>query len=166
MWNQQNPRDQKPTRCSAYLRCMRVVSIALLLLPTARPHAQTIYRCGDEYSTSAICAGGRSALISTPSESHTPAHDKTSSVTQDLREAEALEKIRLRSESRVVQNAPAQMMSTFQNTPAGSTDASAADIRHSNRYTRRLQSPYFTAKDPNAPPKKKGIAKTLPPVAN
>jgi len=166
MQNQQKPRGQNPTRSSACLRWLRILSIGLLLLPHARLHAEAIYRCGDEYSSSAICADGRSAEIRTHVEPLIGSKDKTSSPAHDLREAEALEKTRLRSESRALQHAPAPMSYTQQNNSTGTAETPVTGVRHGGRQTRRLQSPYFTAKDPNALPKKKGSTKALPPVSN
>ena len=166
MQNQQKPRDQNPTRSSACLRWWRFLSIGLLLLPHARLHAEPIYRCGNEYSSSAICADERSAEIRTHAEPLIGSKDKTSSQAHDLREAEALEKTRLRSESRALQHAPAPISYTQQNNATITTEATVTDVRHGGRHTRRLQSPYFTAKDPNALPKKKGSTKALPPASN
>lgn len=167
MPNQPKSKGQKPTRFSVHQGSMHIASLSIvLLLPIAQPQAETIYRCGDDYSTSPICADGRSTAIRTPSESHTTERDKTSTAAHDLREANALEKNRLRLESRASLRAPAQAMGTHQNIQLSEPDAPAADVRHNGRYTRRLQSPYFTAKDLNSPPKKKSSAKTLPPVAN
>jgi hypothetical protein len=162
----QHPKDLKPTRVSVRLPSLRYVWMGLLILTSADARTETIFRCGDNYSPSALCADGRSAVIQTPTETHVTLHDKTSTATRDQREADALEKARLSAEHRAMQNASAQIMGTYPNNAVSHTDVPAADVRQNGRYARRLHSPYFTAKDPNAPPKKKSSVKTLPPGGN
>jgi hypothetical protein len=58
------------------------------------------------------------------------------------------------------------MIDTRQNLTPNSTDDTATNPHPKGLRHRRSQSPYFTAKDPNTPPKKKGNAKALPPPAN
>jgi hypothetical protein len=166
MRKKRNTRDQTLSRFFAGLQFIEYISLGLALLTSSHLKAETVYRCGDDYSTSAKCADGRSAEIKTHAEVRTSAHDSTSSATRDLHDAEALEKNRLRSEKQTAQSVPPRMMDTRQNLTSSNTDDNATNLHPKGLRHRRPQSPYFTAKDPNTPPKKKGNAKALPPAAN
>jgi hypothetical protein len=166
MRKKRNTRDQTLSRFFAKHRFIEYISVCLTLLTSTHLQAETVYRCGDDYSTSAKCADGRLAEIKTHAEVRTPAHDSTSSAARDLRDAEALEKNRLRSEKQTVQSVPPRMMDTRQNLTTSNTDETSTNLHPRGLRHRRPQSPYFTAKDPNTPPKKKGNAKALPPAAN
>jgi hypothetical protein len=113
-----------------------------------------------------MCTKGHPAEIRPHAELRTSGYDSVSATTRDLREAEALEKTRIRSEKQVMQSTSVRPIDMHQNLPMGNADEPATNPRRAGRHTRKLQSPYFTAKDPNAPPKKKGNAKALPPVTN
>jgi hypothetical protein len=159
-------KKQTLSRFIASHRFIAYLSISVGLITLGSVEAETVYRCGDEYSTSAMCADGPSAEIKTHAEVRTPTHDGTSPAARDLRDAEALEKNRLRSEKQAAQSIPPRMMDMRQNLTASNIDETATNLYPRGLRHRRPQSPYFTAKDPNTPPKKKGNAKALPPAAN
>ena len=163
MREKRNIRDQTLSR---FFARHQYISVCITLLTSTHLQAETVYRCGDNYSSSAMCADGRSAEIKTHAEVRTPTHDSISSAARDLHDAEALEKNRLRSEKQTAQNVPPRLMDTRQNLTASNTDETATNLRPRGIRNHRPHSPYFTAKDPNTPPKKKGNAKALPPAAN
>ena len=166
MQKKQKPRDQTPTRFFTNRLLIQYASVCLTFFTCLHLGAETVYRCGDQYSTSAICADARSAEIKTHTDTHASSRDTASPAARDLREAEALEKSRIRSERQATQSVPARMMDTRQNLQPSNADEIATTVRPRGLRNRRLQSPYFTAKDPNAEPKKKGNAKALPSAEN
>ncbi len=125
--------------------------------------AANIYRCGDAYSTSDLCANGHAVEINTHTNPRYNALQPTSPAVTELREAEALERKRLASENRVVKQNPPRVIVTSPSAHGFSANTAPTTQTQSTVRGRRPQQ-YFTAKDPKAPPKKKGNVQTLPPA--
>ena len=126
-------------------------------------NAASIYRCGNTYSTSDMCANGHAVEINTHTNPHYNALQPTSPAVTELREAEALERKRLASENRVVKQNPPRVIVTSPS--AHGLSANTAPTEQTQSMGRgRMPHQYFTAKDPHAPPKKKGNVQTLPPT--
>jgi hypothetical protein len=125
--------------------------------------AASIYRCGNTYSTSDLCANGHAVEINTHTNPHYNALQPTSPAVTELREAEALERKRLASENRVVKQNPPRVIVTSPS--AHGLSANTAPTEQTQSMGRgRMPHQYFKAKDPHAPPKKKGNVQTLPPT--
>ena len=124
--------------------------------------ADTAYRCGNAYSASNQCSHGVAAEVLPANALHIKGQGKANANT-DLREAQALEKQRLQAERQAAHTAAVRitaphMPTTSGNPPAPLHQRGEAKSQHSNK----RPSPYFTAVDPQAAPKKKGTAKTVP----
>ncbi len=148
---------------------------ALVLLAPALALADTAYRCGDAYGPSAQCANGPATPVKPIAELRTtgPGSDPTNTAAHDLREAQTLEKQRLHAEQQAAQqallqpiaNTPVQRNATkaghAEKAPLASshTDSVVRTKKSKAKHTRKAQSPYFTAVDPTAHPKKKSTAK-------
>ena len=129
-------------------------------------HADTVYRCGEAYSTSSQCAHDAATEVKPSSVLHTTAPVKSSTAPIDLREAQALEKQRLQAERQAAQSASIRL-STPNASPSiiTSHEPLAQSGKHKGKHARKAQSPYFTAVDPsakNAKLKKKSTAKAVP----
>jgi hypothetical protein len=124
--------------------------------------AASVYRCGNDYSTSALCAQGDAVVITPNAEPQTSGPRKASISSTDAHEADALEKRRLNAENRATRQNATRVIVTAPSKPAD-IDSVPRTEPHSASRRRPLKSPYFTAKDPNGPPKKKGNAMPLPP---
>lgn len=146
---------------------------ALVLLAPTRAWADTAYRCGDAYGPSAQCANGPAAPVKPTAELRTTGPDKTNAATHDLRDAQALEQHRLKAEQQAaqqtlmqpIQAAPVQLNTAKAgNTPlkANNTESTGKPTARKGKHARKAQSPYFTAVDPTATPKKKSTAKAVP----
>ena len=148
---------------------------ALMLLAPALALADTAYRCGDAYGPSAQCANGPATPIKPIAELRTtgPVPDPANTAAHDLREAQALEKQRLHAEQQAAQQT---LSASIQATPirlntakTGSTPLTTSNAENTakpaarkGQRARKAQSPYFTAVDPTARPKKKSTAKAAP----
>jgi len=144
-------------------RLTQHICFALCVVYTTQTHADTIYRCGESYSTSSQCGNTTATEVKPSSVLHTTGPEKNNSVTQDLREAQSLEKQRLQAERQATQSAPIRL-SMPPSAPASATsNASLTNLpkRH-GKHARKANSPYFTAVDPNAASKKKSTAKAVP----
>jgi hypothetical protein len=161
-------RDVGDTQTRWFIRLALTLS-AWCITPT---HADTVYRCGDAYSTSSQCANEAAIEIKPSSVLQTAGPDKGNAATRDLRDAQALEKQRLQAEQQAAQAAPIRL-----NTPSAPATASlpnsvihnelSANKGHrrekgKGKLARKPNSPYFTAVDPNAAPKKKSTVKAVP----
>ena len=131
-------------------------------------YADTVYRCGETYSTYSQCANGTATEVKPSSVLQTTGPDKGNTATRDLRDAQALEKQRLQAEQQAAQAAPIRL-----STPsAPSTNPSSSNVtqtepitkqgKRKGKQARKPSSPYFTAVDTTAAPKKKSTAKTVP----
>jgi hypothetical protein len=131
--------------------CLRPLSIL----------AETVYRCGESYSTSHQCANATATEVKPSSVLHTTAANNTN---HDAREAQALETQRRQAERQATHTAPAPI-NTQRASPTIATPSDTV-ANHQRKHTRKPTSPYFTAVDPNATHKKKNTAKAVPAVSN
>ena len=161
MLKKYNPKRLTATKCLAAL-----LGMAVLLSHTAL--ADPVYRCGEAYSTSSQCANGAATEVKPSTELHITGPDKANAAMRDLRDAQALEKKRLQAEQHTAQSAQIQL-STPSATSANSSSSSvtqnepiANKSMRKGKHARKPNSPYFTAVDPKAKPKKKSTAKTVP----
>ena len=153
-------------RCRSDLRRAQRLTLHIFFFLCAftptRPHADTIYRCGEAYSTSNQCGHTQAIEVKPSSELRPLGQDKHNTAAQDLRDAQALEKQRLQTERQAAQSAPTRLsMSSAApaNTP---NEAPANNTKRYGHHSRHLQSPYFTAVDPKATSQKKSTAKAVP----
>jgi hypothetical protein len=131
---------------------------AWCIMPT---HADTVYRCGEAYSTSSQCANATATEVKPSSVLHTTG--QTNNATSDLRDAQALEKQRLHAERQAVQTAPVRISTPHTPPPMlTSNEPLAPNGKRQGKHARKPNSPYFTAVDPTAAPKKKSTAKAVP----
>jgi hypothetical protein len=133
--------------------------------------ADTVYRCGEAYSTSSQCANGAATEVKPSSVLHTTGPDKGHAATRDLRDAQALEKQRLQAEQQANQAALIRLStpsapsatpnpsSVTHNEPSASKNNRREKGKGKN--ARKPNSAYFTAVDPTAAPKK-NTAKAVP----
>jgi hypothetical protein len=134
--------------------------------------ADTVYRCGEAYSSSSQCTNGAATEVKPSSALQAGGPDKGHAATRDLRDAQALEKQRLQAEQQAAQAAPIRL-----STPsAPSTNPSSSNVtqtepiskqgKRKGKQARKPNNPYFTAVDPTAAPKKKSTAKAVPASSN
>ena len=132
--------------------------LGMVVLLTHAAWADTVYRCGETYSTSSRCGDAAATEVKPSSVLHTTGPANTS---RDLSEAQALEKQRLQAERQAAQATPMRL-----NTPSPPPSSAPYDAqltsKRKGKYARKPNSPYFTAVDPNAAPKKKSTAKAVP----
>jgi hypothetical protein len=140
-------RDAGDTQTRWFIRLALTLS-AWCITPT---HADTVYRCGDAYSTSSQCANGAATEVKPSSVLQTAGPDKGNATTRDLRDAQALEKQRLQAERQAASPPPSNVT---HNEPLAN--------RGNRKHAGKPNSPYFTAVDPNAAPKKKSTVKAVP----
>jgi hypothetical protein len=131
---------------------------AWCIMPT---HADTVYRCGEAYSTSSQCANATATEVKPSSVLHTTG--QTNNATSDLREAQALEKQRLHAERQAVQTAPVRINTPHTPPPMlTSNEHLVPNGKRQGKHARKANTPYFTAVDLTAAPKKKSTAKAVP----
>jgi hypothetical protein len=165
MLTKHKPKGLRATKCFAALLGMA----ALLSHATL---ADTVYRCGEAYSSSNHCVSGAATEVKPNSVLQTAGPDKANAATRDLRDAHALEKQRLQAEQQAAQAAPIRLSAP--NAP--STNPSSSNVtqaepvtkqaKRKGKQARKPSSPYFTAVDPTAVPKKKSTAKAVPATSN
>ena len=150
------------------LRATKVLT-ALLGMAALLSHASladTVYRCGEAYSNSNHCTNATATEVKPSAVLHTTAPDPANAAMRDLRDAQALEKQRLQAEQQAAQAAPIRLNtpSAFSTKPspdsANQTDPIAR--KRKGKHAKKANSPYFTAVDPTAAPKKKSTAKAVP----
>jgi len=161
MLKKYNPKRLTATKCFTTL-----LGMAVLLSHTTL--ADTVYRCGEAYSTSSQCANGAATEVKPSTELHITGPDKANAAMRDLRDAQALEKERLKAEQHTAQSASIRLSAPR----ATSANASSSSVTHNEpianksmrkgKHARKPNSPYFTAVDPMAKPKKKSTAKAVP----
>lgn len=160
MQKQPNPKGALTTRF-----VIRLTGVALGLCTGHFSHswADTVYRCGEAYSASALCAHEPASQFKPQLVPSAASVEKTNIADDELKDAQVLEKRRLQSEREAIQSAPARL-----NAPSGSQSAATSDdhfplhASSKKKRTRKIQSPYFTAVAPNANPKKKSTAQAVP----
>jgi hypothetical protein len=138
---------------------IRLLCTVLIVTPG---WAASIYRCGNTYSASTVCAHGDAVEITPNAEPQSNGPRKTPTSLKDSQEADALERKRLNAENRASRQNATRVIVTAPNKTAD-IDTGPSTEPHSNSHRRQLKSPYFTAKDPNGPPKKKSNPTSLPP---
>ncbi len=160
------------TKTRWFIRLALTLS-ACCMTPT---HAETVYRCGEAYSTSSQCANGVATEVKPSSVLQTARPNNGSVATRDLLDAQALEKQRLEAEQLAAQAAPIRLStpsapsatpntsSVTHNEPNGSKNNRREKSQGKN--ARKPNSAYFTAVDPTAAPKKKNTAKAVPAGSN
>ena len=153
-------------RCRSEVRQAQRLTLHILFFLCAftptRAQADTIYRCGEAYSTSNQCGHTQAIEVKPGSVLRSPEQGKHNTAAQDLRDAQALEKQRLQAERQAAQSAPTRL-STPSAAPANSpNEAPANNTKRYGHHGRHLQSPYFTAVDPKATSQKKSTAKAVP----
>jgi hypothetical protein len=161
--------DVSDSRSSWFLSIALTLS-AWCITPT---HADTVYRCGEAYSTSNQCANGVATEVKPNSVLQTTGSDKGNTATRDLRDAQALEKQRLQAEQQAAQAAPIRLSAPSAAPLPSSVIHHEPSVNKGNRrekgkgkHARKPNNPYFTAVDPNAVPKKKSTAKAVPVSSN
>ena len=142
------------------------LGIASLLTHAAL--ADTVYRCGNAYSASPQCGHTTATEVKPSSVLDTTGADKRHTTQADLKEAQALEKQRRQAQQQAAQAAPVQL-STPSAPSASPPPSSVTHIepiantgKRKGKHARQTHSPYFTAVDPTAAPKKKSTAKAVP----
>ena len=146
----------------ALIRLKIIILVSITLTITASALAETVYRCGESYSTFAQCPSGPAAEVRASQGAPQTTPSKPSLATDDMRLAEDLEKKRLQAERQATQNTPNRFGAVAPNHPMPPLDAERAPISKPGKHTRQPTGPYFTAKDPTTPAKKKSNAKALP----
>jgi hypothetical protein len=155
----------RTTKCFAGLLAM-----AALLGHAA--FADTVYRCGETYSSSNQCAIGAAKEVKPSAVLPSTEPDKANTARRDLRDAQALEKQRLQAEHQAAQAAPIRLnvpsapsaAPSTSNVPLSEPSANKDKSRENGKgkHARKSNHPYFTAVDPTAVPKKKSTAKAVP----
>ncbi len=148
------------------LRATELVAVAICAVTalSQATKADTVYRCAEAYSTSSQCANGAATEVRPTSALHTTGSDAGHTATRDLRDAQALEKQRLQAERQATSAAPARLtpMATTASTPSAGVLPDYPPSKRKGKHIRNPNSPYFTAVDPNAAPKKRSTAKAVP----
>jgi hypothetical protein len=145
-------------------RCMALTGMlsgGLALLGPNPAAADTAYRCGNEYSPHVQCANGPATPTQTITELRITGQDKANP-NSDFREAQALEKQRLQAERQAAQTA-AVLVSTPSSPPTSVTqsDLLPQNGKRKRKHGIKKPSPFFTAVDPSALPKKKSTSKAV-----
>ena len=154
MRKQHKPKGLKPIDFLQILPLSGRLALTLsawCILPT---HAETVYRCGDQYSANPSCNGAAIPSISDARNAR-QAQTQTMQTLQAQQQADALEKNRLKAEQQTQRNA-AVMPTYNRDAMFSSTVDSAPPMPPSHGKHRKVASPYFTAKDntPKSPQKK------------
>ena len=159
MLKQLKPKELRATRCFT-------AALGMVALLSHASFADTVYRCGESYSTSSQCTHAAATEVKASVVLQTTGPDPTNAFTRDLRDAQALEKQRLQAEQQAVQTAPVRL-----NPPSGLSAKPSPDNasqpepiarKRKGKHAKKANNPYFTAVDPNAAPKKKNTAKAVP----
>ena len=160
MLRKPNPQAQRATE-------LFIAILGMAALFSRGALADTVYRCGEAYSTSSQCANGAATEVKPTSVQQATGPDKGHTATHDLREAQALEKQRLQAERQAAQAAPIRLGAPAANpAPSNGTHSEPLANHGKRKQARKPNSPYFTAVDPTASPKKKSTAKAVPASSN
>ena len=124
--------------------------VCLVFIGIGDSQAEAVYRCGNSYSRSSLCAQEAATEVSAHTEPRHQASTTKSIAANDQREADALEKKRLQAERLAAQNQPAHVVVA----PAQSQSVATSETLGQRQKHQKPQSPYFTAKDPHKPAKK------------
>jgi hypothetical protein len=155
--------DDAPTLNTPLFISLTFALSAWCIMPT---HADTVYRCGEAYSTSSQCGNTAATEVKPSSVLHATGQDKSNTATSDLRDAQALERQRLQAERQAAQTAPVRVSAPNTPQPIPTNNESLApNGKRQGKHARKPASLYFTAVA-NAAPKKKSTAKAVPPVSS
>lgn len=163
-----HPHQLHATRRTRSLSPQRLLAgfLTFLWLPTLSVMAQTVYRCGDQYSTHPSCSNGSAPSVHDPrSTEQQKNQDRLTHQTQA--EAQRLEKQRIKTEQAATRAVPPSVAawSTTDVSPHRETmDSNTLDAPHPHA-GRKKTGAYFTAKDRDKPSKKTSQPK-LKPKAN
>ncbi|WP_408598474.1 hypothetical protein [Limnohabitans sp.] len=126
-----------------------LVALLLWLTPFGA-RAQTVYRCGDQYSPTASCQNSTTPTVQdTRNAEQTKAQERLTLQTQ--RDAQALEKNRLQSERRASVHSPTVTPAWPQDRAVTQSSGAAPDTLAAPHHARSQKAnPYFTAKDGSA----------------
>ena len=156
--------DDAPTLNTPLFISLTFALSAWCIMPT---HADTVYHCGEAYSTSSQCGNTAATEVKPSSVLHATGQDKSNTATSDLRDAQALERQRLQAERQAAQTAPVRVSAPNTPQPIPTNNESLApNGKRQGKHARKPASPYFTAVDPNAAHKKKSTAKAVPAASN
>ena len=159
MLKQLKPKELRATRCFT-------AALGMVALLSHASFADTVYRCGESYSTSSQCTHATATEVKPSTVLHTTGPDPTNAFTRDLRDAQALEKQRLQAEQQAVQTASVRLntASTPSAKPSPDSVSQPESIarKRKGKHAKKANNPYFTAVDPTATPKKKSTAKAVP----
>ena len=159
----QNQKNQKGSAAARFFILLSWVALGLCTGHFSHSGADTVYRCGKTYSASAQCDHGPASELKPLATPHVTTVEKGNTPTDELIEAQALEKRRLQSESQAIQSAPARV--SVPSAPIGTVAHDPHLPQKPNdkkKRTKKTQSPYFTAVAPSATPKKKSTAQAVP----
>ncbi|WP_143474120.1 MULTISPECIES: hypothetical protein [unclassified Limnohabitans] len=141
-----HPRRLIPTQSRGITSSCLIAATLLWLIPPVT-RAQTVYRCGDQYSATALCQNSTApAVQDTRNAEQTKAQERLTLQTQ--REAQALEKNRLQSERRASVHSPAVTPAWPQDSALPQSSGTAPDTLAPPHHAHSQKvNPYFTAKD-------------------
>lgn len=149
--------SKQTPRCLSHLLPLKahLALAACVMQMFSSAHAQTVYRCGDQYSTHAQCskAAGTPLLEADHGGTAKAQHAQT---LQTQKEADALEKHRLQAERQALQGAMKAPLFAPDNAPP--PYAVMPEPVAKTQGKRRVASPYFSAKESGPP--NKAAAKT------
>ena len=157
-----HPRRLIPTQSRGITSSCLIAATLLWLVPPVT-RAQTVYRCGDQYSATASCQSGTApALQDTRNAEQAKAQERLTQQTQ--REAQALEKNRLQAERQASVNTPPATPTWPQDTSTANAATGPNTLTANPRHTHsKKATPYFTAKEASSHDKTRGKQKTSTP---
>ena len=158
-------KKHKPKELSA-TECLTVV-LGMAAVLSHASFADTVYRCGEAYSSSSQCPNATAIEVKPSAVLHTSGPDPSNVATRDLRDAQALEKQRLQAEQQAVQAAAPVRINpptglSAKPSPDSVSQTEAIARKRKGKHSKKANNPYFTAVDPTATPKKKNTAKAVP----
>jgi hypothetical protein len=126
-------------------------------------NAQTVFRCGDQYSASPSCNGATATSVDDARNAR-QAQTQKAQTLQAQQEADALEKNRLKVEQQSRRNLAVPPTTSNRDALLSKTFDSQPPTSPSHGKHAKHASPYFTAKDNTPkPPKTKGEKNGAPP---
>ena len=129
---------------------------AILLLASVA-NAQTVYRCGDQYSASPSCNQAITPYVEDPRNA-SQAQTQKSQTVQAQQEADALEKNRLKVEQQSMNNMALIPSASHRAQFSGKLDSHPTNSPSHGKHAKQSSS-YFTAKDNTPKPPKEKIEK-------
>jgi hypothetical protein len=150
---QRQPQHQTSSSNQRLTEHKRALFSWAILLIASTAAAQTVYRCGDQYSASPSCNG---AIISSVEDARNARQAQTqkTQTLQAQQEADALERSRFKAEQQGQRNVAVVPMPNRDALFSNSAVESAAPATPPHGKHKKLASPYFTAKDNTPKPAK------------